>query len=502
MASTAEPDTSRDKPLSPLLPSLLLLPPPPRPAARDALSAAYRPPLEAALSKLRTEGREDGAVLIVAVAAPFLGPHPQQPHKRTLSWPSAQTLVAGLYGLISVICARLGVPTELHGGPGSVDARVALVDHEPSRRYTGDADGALAFTTKPAIETNNTVLVDLASFAAAYHPWHRIYHANTEEGNALLTTYLRLLERRVLQPMPRPLRQDQLVMVPGGLAMTVATRAGPGPAAAQEDPATELRRTVCVGGTFDHLHPGHKLLLHAAVLLLDVPDPALASPAGTAGRTTTGPCRLIVGITGDELLRRKKYAELVQPWDLRAEYVIEFLSAVLSLSKRGWGSPLQQQQGRGEAADGASGGATGEGGTTTASAKRGVDFLDTRVVTRTADELVVRFRGGAVEVQCVVIHDMYGPTATREDVDALVVSGETRAGGKAVNEKRAELGWHALEIFEVDVLDAEETAGDGSTADGGGGSAPTKTEDFASKISSTAIRKQKAEAAAASGSRV
>ena len=481
MASIVGPETSQDKPLPGLLPSLLLLPPPPRPVARDALSAAYRPPLEAAISKLRSERRGDGAVLIIAVIAPFLDSHPQQPHRKTLSWPGAQTLAAGLYGLVSVICTRLGVPTELHGGPGSVDARVVLVDHDPSRRYAGDSAGALAFTTTLAIETNNTVLVDLASFAAAYHPWHRIYHANTEEGNALLTTYLRLLERRVLQPMPRPLRQDQLVMVPGGLAMTIAAPSGPAPEA-----ATELRRTVCLGGTFDHLHPGHKLLLHAAVLLLDVPEPGSALQAGAGGARAGEPCRLIVGITGDELLRRKKYAELVQPWDMRAEYVIEFLCTLLSLSKRGWADPLQRS------------GDANPSGEEEATARRGEDCLDTRVVTRTADELVINFRGGVVEVQCVVIHDMYGPTATREDVDALVVSGETRSGGQAVNKKRAELGWHALEVFEVNVLDAEETGGGGASGD----NAPTKTEDFASKISSTAIRKQKAEAAATTGPRV
>lgn len=457
----------------PLLPSLILLPPPPRPATRGTLHAAYRPPLEAAISKLsEAEESANGATLIIAVAAPFLA---REHHRKSLSWPEAQTLIAGIYGIVSVISARLGVATEVHAARrGAVDARVVLVDHEAGRRYAGEGEGESggggpAFTTTPAIETNNTVVVDLASFAATYHPWHRIYRVDTEAGNALLTTYLRLLERRVLQPKPRPLRQDQLVTVPGGLAMSVTT--------ASSDPpqTTQLRRTVCLGGTFDHLHPGHKLLLHAAVLLLDVPAPA---------QTATIPCRLIVGITGDELLRRKKYAELVQPWDQRAAHVVEFLSTVLSLSKRGWGSGLTP-----------SGGDTSSG----AEAEDG-DFLGTRVISRKeGEELVVGFRGGAIEVQCVVIHDMYGPTATREDVDALIVSGETRSGGQAVNEKRAELGWHALEIFEVDVLDAEEREDEGGGGGGGGGATSTPTAatgDFASKISSTAIRKQRAEAAA------
>ena len=487
-SSTTEPEPGtgqKTKPLPLPLPSLILLPPPPRPATRSTLSAAYRPPLEAAISKLlKAEDGDsdgDGATLVIAVAAPFLAREQARPHRRSLSWPDAQTLIAGLYGIVSVICARHGVPTEVRAGPGSVDARVVLVDHEPGRRYAGEGEGGgaggLAFSTTPAVETNNTIVVDLASFAAAYHPWHRIYRVDTEAGNALLSTYLRLLERRVLQPKPRPLRQDQLVTVPGGLAMSVAgssevDRSSP---SSSQPTVTPLRRTVCLGGTFDHLHPGHKLLLHAAVLLLDVPTaPAQAPP--------TIPCRLIVGITGDELLRRKKYAELVQPWDQRAAHVVDFLSTVLGLSPRGWsGGGFQQSSG-----DARSGGRE--------EAKAGDDdYLGTSVVARRDRELVVGFRGAAIEVQCVVIHDMYGPTATREDVDALVVSGETRSGGQAVNEKRAELGWHALDIFEVDVLDAEETDNEGGSTTT---TTTTATADFASKISSSAIRKQRAEAAA------
>ena len=87
-------------------------------------------------------------------------------------------------------------------------------------------------------------------------------------------------------------------------------------------------------------------------------------------------------------------------------------------------------------------------------------------------------------IECVEIQDPYGPTITDESVTAIVISGETRAGGQAVNERRREKGWHALEIFEVDVLDAEENEG-----------GQAKTGGFASKISSTAIRKRKAESA-------
>ncbi|KAI1078978.1 hypothetical protein F5B20DRAFT_188048 [Whalleya microplaca] len=400
------------------LPSLLLLPPPPRPAARIALNAAYEPPLKAAISKLKNEKDDKhGAILLVAVLSPILtGSSPRQ---QSLSWPEAQSLLAGLYSVVSVICAQLSVATDVYAGPGSVDVRLVLVDHDPSQ--------PVAVDFKPAIEPNNTIIIDLATFASAYHPWRHIFHTNNEAGYQLLSHYLKMI------PSIPPLKQHQLVVVEGGLALTAK------PSESQPTPQTSPYSTVCLGGTFDHLHPGHKLLLTAAVLLLKVPE-----------KGTSNPCRFIIGITGDELLKRKKYAEYVQPWDERAMNVIKFLSSILQLSKYGW----KGTQGP-------------------------------RIVKKDGD-FVAHFREDTIEVQCVVIQDAYGPTITSENMDALVVSGETRAGGNAVNDRRKELGWKVLEIFEVDVLDADEEITD----------KPAKTQDFATKISSTAIRKQKAESLA------
>ncbi|GKT92370.1 pantetheine-phosphate adenylyltransferase family protein [Colletotrichum tofieldiae] len=95
------------------------------------------------------------------------------------------------------------------------------------------------------------------------------------------------------------------------------------------------------------------------------------------------------------------------------------------------------------------------------------------------------FRDGAITVECVEIQDPFGPTITQEEMDVLVFSGETRSGGQAVNDQRTALGWKPLETYEVEVLDANDLGDEAS-----------RTENFASKISSTAIRQQKAEAAA------
>ncbi|KAI0593651.1 pantetheine-phosphate adenylyltransferase-like protein [Biscogniauxia sp. FL1348] len=398
------------------LPSLLLLPSPPHPPSRAALQAAFEPPLRAAISRLKHDKHDEhGSTLIVGLASPILAG--RSPRQRSLSWPEAQSVVAGLYGIVSVIYARLSMPTEIHAGPGSVDVRVVLIHHDPSELP--------AVEPKPAIEPGNTIIVDLVTFASAYHPWRYIFHAGNEPGYQLLSTYLRIFEHI------HTIKQDQLVVVDGGLSMNLETKA-PLPSSSQ----TATYPIVCLGGTFDHLHPGHKLLLTAAVLLLEVPEDA-----------SSGPCRFIIGITGDELLKRKKYAELVQSWDERAMNIIEFLTSILQLSRKGW------------------------------SDDQGPKLI------KKEDEIIALFRDETVLIQCVVIQDAFGPTITTEKMDVLVVSGETRSGGDAVNNRRKELGWHPLKIFEVDVLDAEDIV------DG-----PTKTQSFATKISSTAIRQKKAEA--------
>lgn len=69
---------------------------------------------------------------------------------------------------------------------------------------------------------------------------------------------------------------------------------------------------VALGGTFDHLHAAHKLLLHLALLV--------------AGR------KLIVGLMADHLLSSKKNCELVEPLAQRKRRVYDFLRRCDSVS--------------------------------------------------------------------------------------------------------------------------------------------------------------------------
>jgi phosphopantetheine adenylyltransferase len=64
------------------------------------------------------------------------------------------------------------------------------------------------------------------------------------------------------------------------------------------------------GGTFDRLHSGHKLLLTTSAL------------CATA--------KLRIGVTGPELLKRKKFAALLQSFEERRRNVLEFISKIRS----------------------------------------------------------------------------------------------------------------------------------------------------------------------------
>lgn len=73
----------------------------------------------------------------------------------------------------------------------------------------------------------------------------------------------------------------------------------------KDDP---LYMVSALGGTFDHLHDGHKILLSAAAFL-----------------TVS---RLIIGVTDQELLQKKQFREQLEPYETRSGNVRSFLSRI------------------------------------------------------------------------------------------------------------------------------------------------------------------------------
>ena len=400
------------------LPSLLLLPPPPVPITSASLSAAYRPSIVAAVSILKA--LPTSSQLMIALPRPAVHAQPQAAISQ--SFPELQRLLAGLYSLVCIVCANLGVDVE-SDTPGSIDARVLLLN------YNGQdfaVEGELRFDSSVA-----GPVVDLPTLAATRRRWSFIFSVDGEQGQKLFTGYSNLANRQ------SPPLHGHVRALEGGVSLIQKeTKSVQG----QQIPDTKYG-VVAVGGTFDHLHAGHKLLLTATALLL---QPVATS--STANR------RLIVGITGDELLKDKKYSEYLSSWTQRQEEVVEFLLSILHF--------------------------------TPSSREADIETITFNEPIPNGRAIHTRIKNCSIVIECVEIQDPFGPTITDESVTALVVSGETRSGGKAVNDKRVEKGWKPLQVFEVDVLSAEETEHGSS-----------KTGNFASKISSTAIRKRRAEIA-------
>eukprot|EP00750_Incisomonas_marina_P014695 INCI1780.2.p1 GENE.INCI1780.2~~INCI1780.2.p1 ORF type:complete len:438 (-),score=77.63 INCI1780.2:68-1381(-) len=125
---------------------------------------------------------------------------------------------------------------------------------------------------------------------------------------------------------------------------------------------------VVMGGTFDHMHPGHRQLLTMASLT-----------CGTKGR-------LVVGVTSDAMLRKKKFRELIESVEARVQGVEHFLTTV----------------------------------------------------------------NPEIEVEVHVINDPGGPSIVDPLLQAIVVSSETVRGGVWVNDKREAKGLNRLTILTVE----------------------------------------------------
>ncbi|KAI9794267.1 MAG: hypothetical protein M1816_006193 [Peltula sp. TS41687] len=398
--------------------SLLLLTPPPEPASYVNLRAAYGRALSTALTSCATKPNSTSraAILEIALPCPYLQKYKDSP--RIQLYAPCQRLLAGIYKLICVICAEKSLESY---GPGGIDTRIVLIRYDPD-------DDLSTKEMKPNLSFQGPTC-DLVTLVTSAQEWMTIFSLEDEEGEVILNQFLTLVDRlwwrRNQKIEYRKLNTDGRPTPPEDEHEVLT----------QTDPEPKRYLKVALGGTFDYLHAGHKLLLTMSLLLIepgDLPD--------FRDRT------LIVGISADELLQKKKFLEYLQGWDVRQKHVADFIDSV-------------------------------------------VDFTGPREVSTVTDTRVnevkekVAFLSSlsGFTVCCFNICDPYGPTITDESISALVVSGETRQGGEDVNNKRQEKGWKALDVFEVDVLDLQDE-------DGGDGKRIAR--DFASKISSTEIRRR------------
>ncbi|KAK2761357.1 hypothetical protein FQN54_001879 [Arachnomyces sp. PD_36] len=394
--------------------ALLVLPT--APSSFDSLKTAYLSALTAVLSDLAqsVQGTDKIATLEIAAITPgLLSPHTQP---RTRLFDALQKFLAGIYKLIGIVGAKEAIELDT---PGGVDARVFFLDYNNSQPPLTEA-----------VENNAPLqgpIIDLQSLAACSRKWSTVYIVQNQDSETLLTEFTSSLKARTGSEHIPAVRR-----LAGGTASEESNvHAG--------NPTDQMspHYFVAVGGTFDHLHAGHKLLLTATALAADPYQHQSSSGQGI----------MTIGITGDELLVNKKYAEYLESWEARWQRVSNFLESIIDFS------PPRDK------------------------ATAGIE----RVSKPGPNGQYVRIRvTPSLDLKFVQISDPFGPTITDESISALIVSKETRSGGKAVNDEREKKGWRKLDVFEVDVLDFGGVEGETNAS----------AEAFASKISSTDIRRR------------
>ena len=378
---------------------LFILPAPSSEITLSSLRVAYGPGLSQCLQQAsNVSAGASNVVLDVAIAYDDVS---------NFTYSRVQMLLGLMYKLTCIICTEQHIDLQYDN---DVDIRIMFFRDEEAMR--------------PENVTFQKSVIGLQALAKINRPWQRLCSLESEIGETILRKLL-LIKRDISQhAMP----ESRIERFPGGVTMLQRSPSYSKP----EGNTFHRHHSVAVGGTFDHLHAGHKLLLTMTALVLD-PEPS------------TGWC-IAVGITGDELLKNKQYREGLESFAQRLFAVRHFLLDILELI-----SPIHTLQSTSKVES---------------SEPHG----------RTVHDVLK----SGLSVKYVEIFDPCGPTITEEHITGLILSGETRKGGQVVNEKRGEKGWHALEVFEVDVLDTQE------------GEAGNKTQDdrFQSKISSTDIRRR------------
>ncbi|KAJ6104540.1 hypothetical protein N7523_010860 [Penicillium sp. IBT 18751x] len=386
--------------------AVLLLPPPPS-FDFNPVKDVFQTSVSDVLVKLSEalHGSHDIASLDIALAVPGLLSPASKPRARIFK--QLQHYLTSIYTLVGAAAAALDIELD---SPGGIDARVVFVDHSPS-------------TTR----SHFGPILDVQSLAISDRQWDHVFYLGNEAGKALADAFVSYRNHEA----------SKLRAVSSSAEWTVPTillspeqdgRLSENESIPKNQQLSTPHYSVAVGGTFDHLHVGHKLLLTATALVLE----PLEEADQRRDRILTA------GITGDALLVNKKYAEYLESWEERYQSTASFLASIMVFSKesapqleRTWGSGPNEKT----------------------------------VKMRVQPNLIFNF---------VEIVDPFGPTITVEDISALVVSEETHSGGEAVNDKRKEKGWDVLGAFEVDVLQAGATEAN-----------------IDSKISSTDIRRRR-----------
>ncbi|KIW26396.1 uncharacterized protein PV07_09495 [Cladophialophora immunda] len=437
--------------------SLLLLPALAPSSPSSSFKSAYKITFESLLPKLVPADKESTSRLDIGLVLSPSYPLSTNSSRATV-FPLIQNLLKKTYSLICSVAAQQEIDLDF---PGGIDVRIFILE----ARLDGLPESIVGkqYLSGP--------IVDIKTFALSDRSYTALFSVEGEAQEASLQQVIRIWNSKSNPPPLPPIHRLQ-----SGPAIVhpESSSRNPSEPVIEDGPLT-IHRSVAVGGTFDHLHIGHKLLLTATILT--------AEPAQSPSPNPKESRLITVGITGDELLVNKKYGSLVEHWDVRQQRTAEFIDSILAFYPRK--------------------SSTSTAPTATANSLSTTEYIDepgpngkvVRVKYQFPNSPTISASTNMADmtINYTQISDPFGPTITDPDITALVISAETRSGGKAVNDKRTERGWKALEVFEVDVLDAgvglDDDDDDGDLTE----DAPGKEEQkkgFETKISSTEIRKR------------
>lgn len=135
-----------------------------------------------------------------------------------------------------------------------------------------------------------------------YNDYSTIYHATSEQVPSFIPSY-NLISLDVKVPDLFPITATNTNSTTADTSETIGNTKiiGTSETLGKFD-------VVAVGGTFDHIHDGHKILLSLAVFLTRK--------------------ILIVGITDDELLQNKQFKEYLEPFETRLRIANGFIQKI------------------------------------------------------------------------------------------------------------------------------------------------------------------------------
>lgn len=410
---------SESKPIS----ALLLLPPS-QSFSLGGVKHAFETSVSEVLVKLSKNVKNSNqiAILDVALAIPNLLSSSNKPRAKIFG--PLQHYLSSIYTLITTVGATHKVEFDC---PGGIDTRVIFIDYPSSS--SSDVPEA-----SPQVTSDSQIgpIIKLQALAAADREWDNVFYLNNRHGRDLADSFVAHLTGPRLR-----LATDHTASFMQMISCSGDWPVPPSLLVPDDQSSSVPHYSVAVGGTFDHLHIGHKLLLTATALALEPLDP-----------TSQDQTRLLtIGVTGDALLVNKKFAEYLESWEERFQGTASFLKAIMDFS-----SP------------------TGKTPSPPISRSVAPDGKGKVAVMQVQPRLIYKF---------VEIFDACGPTITDENISALVISKETSAGGAMVNDERAKKDWAGLSIFAVDVLQSGEVP------------EATSANQFEGKISSTDIRRRR-----------